>query len=368
MRARLVAAALAIAATLSCGEPLPDWRAMEEQLRTSYLGVAAAPQDPAIRVYLLDPELKELALGALGRQADFPEHAAAVLALRKWIAASTARVVDAETLLVIGTKDYPSRVVVARFNATGSRLARLGEELRIGDELAAALEKLQRFFRDRRTTPYRLVSTDRLRSALENPRSVTALQMLCDAAAVDQRSELGGLLLLRDTTGGPEITTVDIPSRWRRTADAIQRARGDFAAGLELLDHSPGLFALAESEFRVAQREVHKNFPLATRAARLETFWDLCLFKIRMTYERDDTELVRAVLGGVHGYYVGDFHVHPPDNDPSLEDKMVSMVERVLVVVPRPRGGGFDLVDLFHTAPDKPSRRAIKVRNGRLVD
>jgi hypothetical protein len=214
-------------------------------------------------------------------------------------------------------------------------------------ETGDILKNLVGYYESIEAIPFNEVSPAVLRKVVGHPETLRHAREMIDASKGRQYSEIGGLAFLRKNGAGqPEHIELHlVPGMDEVFVKKFADTRNDMNLAIALMADNPDKFWFIQDEYDVALRELRKPFPLEVKRRRLAVFIEFYLFVNRMTYEPSYPYFVQLVGSGLEGTYIAGFHVHPLDNLPSAEDKLLALTKRMLVLVPRERG--FDFYDLY---------------------
>lgn len=231
--------------------------------------------------------------------------------------------------------------------------------------------KTLRFMNGRFLPPEKdeLVSFSALKKQLHHRQNRDIVRAALARQQVTTHAEVGGFLTLFPVSEEKSILRFNFVQTEgevfiQRFKDASAR---DWKEAAKLMENNPEEFAFLPYQYRSSIATLRSDLPEEKKEARTLMFIDLYLFMARHTYYPDSTRYVQLFADEtVPGYFVGDFHIHPPENDASYEDKVNSFEQRVIIVIPR--DGGFDLVDLENTPPHSKPTTVIRVRNDEVQE
>lgn len=283
-------------------------------------------------------------LAALEIEHEFQRESAALIA---WLEEHSDETATSTLLYALSPEQVStSQVVLATVDWSREEVKQVLRTRPVPRSYLVGLMNIQHFYDDIDDTPFKSVNADALRKALDHPDSLATLTGAIERSERRKYSEVGGLLMLRyDQSGDQYIAIEYVPGRDEVFAEKLLGLSSDLNAAIELMEASPERFDFLESQYRVVLRELKKPFSVEQRTQRLRQFLDLYGFMSKMTYEPSQPHLMLSLSRGIAGDYVAGIHVHPLDNEPSLADKMVSLSQRLLVLVPREKG--FDIFDLY---------------------
>jgi hypothetical protein len=258
-----------------------------------------------------------------------------------------------ETLefLLVSTRESGGYVVGVTLEAIGRSVVAEKGSAAVSDQLITVLLNVIAHRNQLRTTPYQRVSTEALRQSLRRPRSLAAVAEMIRRSANRRYSEVGGLAMVEhDEDGSPVLALHQVRGVDQDFVERLDAAASDFNLTLRIMRANPGRFKYVEFDYQAALRELGKPYSPEQHRRRLDMFLDIYFLHNKMTYEPSETHLLALVGRGLRGEHVAGFHVHPLDNPPSIEDKLVALTRRILVIVPRNRG--FDLYDYYPALKD----------------
>ncbi|MBN1296345.1 hypothetical protein JXA80_06165 [bacterium] len=204
-------------------------------------------------------------------------------------------------------------------------------------ELAKRLVSLNRFFQTNAAVDRSVFSSEHVRQLILAPDAVTRIQELIGMDREETMSETGGMVVL-DPTSGRILFHVIRPdnARW---LDRLNRADSDQAFSAELTRILPSLPFIRVRAQRTLDILGDPGASLDERSSARSGFLDLLTGFSRYSYILDQgTQYAAVAEYGIVGTYMGVFHLHPPDNPPSIEDKIGSILRKNFVVIPHETG------------------------------
>ncbi len=234
-----------------------------------------------------------------------------------------------------------------------------GEVFPVSNGLFNRLFRLQDFFFRNQAVPRQALSWKRVKKAILSDYSINQINHLIDASKQNLWSETGGVVTLdeaRDKAYFLPIKSVnsEIADELVAAGNQVETARTTLENHLETL---PFLKVRAQRTIDILSGEL----PDAKKLAAYQEFLELFRFYSKNSYILGQNHLYAEVAEvGLPGIYFGQFHVHPPANRPSTEDKIDSFVRRNLVIVPL--DNGFEVHYLDFTAGSKPDEQVVTYR------
>lgn len=204
-------------------------------------------------------------------------------------------------------------------------------------ELAIRLHRLNTYFKANAGVPRDLFETDSIHRMIRHPASQQSIRSMILLDASETLSETGGIVLADPETGVLSFRPIQSDnSRW------FQRLRGadsseEFSRELtSILPELPWLEVRARRTIDILDGGAIDEDGTAGRQA-IDSFMDLMSHYARYSYILSQGRQYAAIaeMEDTGGVYMGVFHVHPPDNPPSPEDKSGSLLKKNFVLVPQ---------------------------------
>lgn len=238
------------------------------------------------------------------------------------------------------------------------------ESVTIDAAMLDCLHRINSYFLRNRVVKRRYLDYEAVTWSVLNAATISNATHMLRYAEQEQQAEVGGFVLIEHPGGGipPVLHFHHLPSDGLEWAARLQKELDHTQKLVELIETgSPPPYFLRD-RFALARRELRNCETPEKRYARARIFADHYLYIVRYSYIFPQKQYYRYLSRQqTRGYYLGVFHVHPPENPPSAEDKYASIFRRNLVLVPRQTG--FDLHYLFQQEnPDSPWK-TISYRN-----
>jgi hypothetical protein len=202
-------------------------------------------------------------------------------------------------------------------------------------ELSELLDRLNSFFLLNSAVPRSMFTPGAIRRLLLHSASRAAIMELIRLDQQEKTSEIGGVVTVQQDAGFLEFHVIESENaRWVRRLQNID-SPAVFARELQsMLPSIPFLRVRAERTLDVLlSPEKHSDNDKVQDA--IDSFLDLLQYHSQYSYILDQgTQYAAIAEAGIHGIYMGVFHVHPPGNPPSLEDKAGSILRKNFVIVP----------------------------------
>jgi hypothetical protein len=227
--------------------------------------------------------------------------------------------------------------------------------------LAEGLARMNRFLARNAAVSARLLSPALVERAMESPRTRREVEAMIARDRDAVYSEVGGFATLWFPPGEPPALLLHpLESALEPITRRIAALAGEPEALIRFVAEQQDDLLLMSEEAAVFVREARKLRDPQRLQRRVALFVDTWLLLARRSYsfsrERFQERLFRRETLGI---YAGVFHVHPPDNPPSWEDRVQSMLKRNIVLVPQ--SGGFDL---HYLPPGGAEWSLFRVRDG----
>lgn len=196
-----------------------------------------------------------------------------------------------------------------------------------------------------------LTSFSQLEQALRNPASIQEIQAGIDRQSQSQVAELGGIMTITHISEGPPLIKLYfVQSEGEDFIRTFKEHMSDWRTLVELMRDNPAEFAFDPYQYRACLKTMELDIPEEKKEKRVRDFADLYLFMAKNSYCPDSIRYISLLADeNTQGLFVADFHIHPPENEVSYQDKENSKDQRVIVIIPRTTG--FDLVDLVNVPP-----------------
>lgn len=230
------------------------------------------------------------------------------------------------------------------FRGTQALLVRLNDRFVAGDATAVtSFEQLERSF--------------------DNQTTVAHLRDAVKRQAQAKLAEPGGFMTIEPQTDqAPILRFYFVETLGQDFIRRFESAKDDWLRLVQLMRDNPAEFALLRHQYRAALQTMDLPLPEEKKRQRIKAFADLFLYMSRNSYCPDAVRYVLLLADEeTRGFFVGDFHVHPPGNDVSFQDKENSAGQRVLVLIPR--SDGIDLADMEKADPYQPPRLVARYRS-----
>ncbi len=226
---------------------------------------------------------------------------------------------------------------IFRFDSDDNRIiaVKAGRSRLLVPELFQHLEKLNAYFHLNSAVPRSLFSSDSVQQLLLHSRSRTAIEELIRQDSEEMITEIGGIVTVPPQADFLEFHVIDSENaRLVRRLQAITSPK-DFARELTLILPSlPYLRVRAQRTIDILASKAGASSDQQQEDA-IESFMDLLLYYSKHSYILDQgTQYATIAEAGIFGFYMGVFHVHPPGNPPSMEDKVGSLLRKNFVIVP----------------------------------
>ncbi len=202
-------------------------------------------------------------------------------------------------------------------------------------ELFQHLDRLNAFFHLNSAVPRSLFSPDSVRQLVLHSRSRAAIEDLIQRDYEETITEIGGIVTVPQGADFLEFHLIDSENaRLVRRLQTISTPKA-FARDLSLLLPSlPFLQVRAQRTIDILTTEADLTDD-QQKEDTIESFMDLLIYYSRHSYILEQgTQYAAVAEAGISGVYMGVFHIHPPGNPPSLEDKAGSLLRKNFVIVP----------------------------------
>lgn len=209
-----------------------------------------------------------------------------------------------------------------------------GKQLMLSPELFTPLQNLNAFFHLNAAVDRQLFTRENIHAILQDQTIKAALTQLIQEDSHRLASETGGVVLLDPAKQTLKFHVIRSDNEiWYHTL-AEQESPEQFVLELKKIRSTlPYLKVRANRTISIIENEVDTE---AEQRQEMARFLDLLLTHTRYSYVLDQrTQYSTIAQEGWYGYYMGVFHIHPPDNPPSIEDKIGSLLRKNFVVVPR---------------------------------
>lgn len=249
------------------------------------------------------------------------------------------------------TLDAGTRSIIAE--ATGDRHV-------LSPELAPPLMDLNRFFQTNAAVDKTLFTVENVRNVLNHPRSKATVETMIARDRDETVTETGGVVTLDPS--GEFLRFHPIRSDNGRWIDRLKIPESPAGFAVELRRILPDLPYLKVRAKRALMLTEDDTLPEAERAAARDDFIDLLSYRSRYSYFLEQgTQYAAIAEQGINGVYMGVFHVHPPDNPPSMEDRAGSIFRKNFVLIPV--AGGVEVQYLDFTADLSAEPAVIRWRS-----
>ncbi|MFC1850834.1 hypothetical protein ACFL27_11625 [candidate division CSSED10-310 bacterium] len=207
-----------------------------------------------------------------------------------------------------------------------------------------------------------LTSFESLKKAHQNPGTITAIHQAIQKQKDSNIAEFGGFMTIDYSSDPPLLHLHFVKTQGQDFIRKFKAVSKDWKQIVRLMKENPAEFAIVPFQYRSCLKTISLNISAAKKEQRVFAFVDLFLYLVKNSYCPDVVRYVTLLSDDqVKGAFVGDFHIHPFDNDVSYQDKLNSRDQRVLVIIPRP--AGYDLVDLFDVDPQVSPELVIEYRS-----
>ncbi len=334
--------------------PLYEPDPLERSYQQAY-GLEVLPR----QVSVLSGIVLQEALPTIAQSPFFAELNEECAQINSWARSKLKQSINLDFLAALH-ENSETRLCAVELNSRRNRVLKVDQCRPISFELYKTIVNIQAGYQQITTTPYKKVSFKMLKKAVHHPTSIQNINQAIAQSSTKATSELGGLMFIRhDESGEPYIALINIPGRDEQYVESLQRSMDDLNATIQLLRSGSKHFDFLSYEYDAAMRALCSNLTTNQKRKRLDQFLDLYFFMARNTYLPSQAYIFKVLADGLKGDFVGGFHVHPPNNQPSYEDKRNSLIQRVIIIVPT--GKGFTLYDLIPHDPKSVKNRVIKV-------
>lgn len=263
-------------------------------------------------------------------------------------------------LFVKNKEKNASEVLIFSLSKDDKKITRLLDRVIIGRGTTNLLTRLNSHFVSE--AEKKIISFSALKIAINNPESVKAIKSAISRHKETRLTEKGGFMTISYEVGKkPLLHFYFVVTEGEEFIEKFKKASHDWRIMYKLMKENPAEFAIIPYQYRACLNTYSLNISVEKKKQRFQSFADLFLYMSKNTYCPDAVRYIETLADKkVSGYYVGDFHVHPFENDASFQDKQNSAFQRVLILIPRK--GGFDLVDLVHVNPYRKPKNVIEYR------
>lgn len=203
-------------------------------------------------------------------------------------------------------------------------------------DLSIRLHRLNTFFQSNAGVPRDLFERDSIHDMIRQSVSQENIRAMIRLDASESASETGGIVLADPETGVLSFHPIESDNaRWIRRlqqADSFEK----FSRELErILPELPWLEVRARRTLDILSSGGVGEDGTAGQQA-IDSFMDLMSYYARYSYilSQGNQYGALAEMDDIGGVYMGIFHVHPPDNPPSPEDRSGSLLKKNFVLVP----------------------------------
>lgn len=202
-------------------------------------------------------------------------------------------------------------------------------------ELSIRLYRLNVFFQSNAGVPRSIFTEESIRKLLLHPVSEQSIRKMVKTDAGDSLSETGGIVLADPDAGILTFLIIEPDNaRWLKELRNID-SFDTFAIRLQkVLPDLPWLNVRARRTLEILKESPGTGE--TTKQDAIDSFMDLLTYYTRYSYILSQGTQYAAIADmDIQGIYLGVFHVHPPDNPPSPEDRIGSLLRKNFVLVPR---------------------------------
>jgi len=201
--------------------------------------------------------------------------------------------------------------------------------------LFQTLEQLNNFFIINSAVKKEIYSPDNIRSLVLKPESKINVEKMLETDETEQFSETGGVVTYNQKKNILEFTIIESDNaRWVKN---LRKCDSPFLYARELSKIMKQLPYLTVRASRTLS--IIKEGDTRQQLDAMKSFSELVEFQSRYSYIlNQDTQYASIATQGISGIYMGVFHVHPLNNQPSIEDKLGSLLRKNFVLVPTTDG------------------------------
>ncbi|MCD4653319.1 hypothetical protein K8T06_05235 [bacterium] len=199
------------------------------------------------------------------------------------------------------------------------------------------LIQLNSFFQTNSAVDKKTFLPENIRHVMLKSESKAAVERMIEIDRSEDISETGGVVILDPKKNILRFFVIEPDNaRWMRK---LQEAESPKAFVHELKRIKPLLPYLSVRADRTIAILENKTNTDKKSQETINGFLDLFRFHSRYSYILDQgTQYAAIAEQNISGIYMGIFHVHPPDNQPSIEDKIGSLLRKNFVLIPVENG------------------------------
>ncbi len=244
------------------------------------------------------------------------------------------------------------------FTRHGIHTAETAQDFAVSHDLLASLIRLNAFFTRNTAVIKTVFEASAVEQAFRHPSTVSDMRNLIKLADSNTLSETGGIAAIDAATH--RVHFLPVTSLNEVYARKLTQDR-DWGRLLPILEDIRQEIPFLPVRTRRIIDTLKSETGDAEKNQAYESYLELFLFYSRYGYIGSQSQQYAEIAThGLPGYYLGLFHVHPPDNTPSPEDRMESILRKNLVIIPR--AGGIEIQYLFYGGQPDAEPQIIFIR------